>query len=221
MASELDDNEGNRKKLRGAPAAAKNAELPHAQDEVTPEVARVVNLLQRLDKLHSKQPQNAPPPLPPADHTRAQSSKPKHGQSDSGGLSSLGDRYLDRAAPDRNGLRAVPSSPVAFSPPPLPPVRTASSDLPTVLKGLLPVGDEIPVHPAVLEPQAPALIEAVEPERARKHKRDDPPVVLIGAAIIGLVVVAGVGMYQFQQIPGAPRDQAVSNPTAGPVRAGA
>ena len=201
MASELDDKEGDRKKVRVTPAAATDGDRPARKGEVTPEVARVVNLLQRLDKLHSKPPANEPPPVPRGDHA---------------GLSSLSERPRERA-----GLRAVPSAPIAFTPPPLPPVSTRD-DLPSVLKGPLPVGnDATKTGPAVSAQQAAAPgaapFAAAKLDRPQtREKRDKPPVVLIGSVIIGLVAFGGLGLYQFQRgAPVARRDQALPETSTG------
>ncbi|MEQ1695766.1 MAG: hypothetical protein ABL901_07995 [Hyphomicrobiaceae bacterium] len=207
MASELGDKDGDRNKLRVATAAASGGDPPVGKGEVTPEVARVVNLLQRLDKLHSKQAGNEPASVQRVASVRA----------DSGGLSSLGDR-----ASDRGGLRSVPSPPIAFSPQPLPPVR-ASHDLPQVLNAPLPVseakgdvGQTVEPVPGTLPP-APVL--SMEPPR-----RDKPPALLIASVLTGLVAVAGVGLYQFQRMaPAERRDQLIPVGTQGrePARADA
>lgn len=214
MASELDDNEGNRKKQRVMPAAA-NADGapkgigPGLQGEVTPEIARVVNLLLRLDQLHSRPPESGPPPLP-----RTHYRQPDKSLSNSSSLSSLSDRSSDRGA-----RRAVPSDPIAFTPPPLPPLR-AASDLPAVLQAPLVAGiDANQISPATpVQPQPP---NAAVNQSLAKQDRDNPPVVLIGSIIIGLVVLGGFGMYQFQRPPGAPSDQTVTNPPVAPTKADA
>ncbi len=238
MASELEDKDGDRKKQRLDPAASAHANVPAGKGEVTPEVARVVNLLQRLDKLHSKSlaneslatnalaneqlaksPTNVPPPLPRGDHAKSDHAKSDHARPNQGGLSSLSDRHGNHA-----GLRAVPSAPIAFAPQPFPPVR-ASIDLPSVLQGPLPVrndaGTPSPVRPMPSAANPPVASDNPAGQ-AVKHQRDNPPVVLICSVIIGLVMLGGLGLYQFQRgSPVTQRDPAVSNSSINQARADA
>jgi hypothetical protein len=72
-----------------------------------------------------------------------------------------------------------------------------------------------------ISPATPAQSNAAANRSPSKQDRDNPPIVLIGSIIIGLVAFGGLGLYQFQRTPGAPRDQTAANPSLTPSRADA
>ena len=155
---------------------------PPAVDSVNEEVARVFDLLQRLDKLHAGQSQ-PPPPIAPY------SSRPQDSLSS---LASL--------KPDRSHLRAVPSSvPSSYIAPPqmpqqMPPPMPVSQ--PSVTPPAIPATSSASELPSILSKASAPPQPELSP---RKPKTDRPPVMLIASVIIGLAALGGWGLLNLQR----------------------
>lgn len=218
MADERDDNSPGYKppdrRDRGTEAA-----LPQpSPGDVAQEVARVVNLLQRLEQLHAKP--VAASPLAPAHPGRT------------GGLSALRPPDQRAEAPQSRARFALPQAP-----PPLPssdsatppPLATLTSATPSPLAELW-RDPAVPMHDDDAEPGFAELV--ANPAAASQARLPSEPTSRVPLAALGLLamvsaVVAALGLWRLQTA-GAPhaaaalvatppsKDEAVVRPGSDP-----
>lgn len=187
MTGQSDEKNGERAKQRLSPEIPSGGAAPvkaAASGDVHEEVARVVNLLQRLDKLHSQPNQSGPSGQA---NPSGMAAVPGTGQVRSTGADGLS--TLSALKQERPVSRAMPAAPVPYLvPPPAPVVRPVTPDA---------AGGGAP--PDVAGP-LPLVLGKPEPASGApaRTKIDRAPIALIGSVIAGVVALGSWGLFNLQ-----------------------
>lgn len=192
MTGQTDDKNGERAAKRATLDVALSGGATKTEavsKDVAEDVARVVNLLQRLDKLHSR-----PMPLGPAGGRLPPVLQAPPRSTGTDGLSSLS------TLRDRSAHRAAPPAPVPYLvPPALPPaLLPAAAPLVPAAEVLL---DALPavLTNDDLKKSEPHVSQAVKPgPDERRTKPDRAPLALIVSVIVGVVVLGAWGLMGIQ-----------------------